>query len=65
MKTVGNGMVTELVADEVAIILERYGFKPVKEDTAETIKAELDAMGVEYHSQLGFKKLKALLEKHK
>jgi len=46
-------------------VWERMGYTEATVDEKTTIKAELDALGVDYHPQLGLTKLKKLLETSK
>ena len=48
-------------------VWERMGYTETIEvvDEKDVIRAELDALGVEYHPQLGLTKLKKLLEASK
>jgi hypothetical protein len=60
-----DGKIQEVDDAVVSILTSRHGFIIVKEETVEDIRSKLDALGIEYHSQLGLKKLKILLAEHK
>lgn len=52
------------VDSEVAeVLVERHGYTIEELTETEMIKEKLDELGIEYHTQLGLPKLKALLEK--
>jgi len=69
VKVKKDGKIQE-VAEEVAVVLTlRYGFEVTDEELDEEeqkdeIKAKLEALGVEYHPNLGLKKLNVLLKEN-
>jgi hypothetical protein len=63
VKVKKDSNVQEVSTEVASLLTSRHGFTIVEELTEDDIRSKLDALGIEYHSQLGFKKLKVLLEK--